>query len=98
VRHLHDLHSLRAHYDLAEVAVLAREVMVADAEAYGNQFPAYRENPCARRCAPSKGLRLTRAMPDGMGNFSALWSMETMSSTPLVSGHSEISRHGSTPA
>jgi hypothetical protein len=45
VRHLHDLHALREHYDPAEVAALAREVMVADAEAYGNQSPAYRENP-----------------------------------------------------
>jgi Nucleotidyl transferase AbiEii toxin, Type IV TA system len=33
VRHLHDLHALREHYDLAEVAALAREVMLADAEA-----------------------------------------------------------------
>jgi predicted nucleotidyltransferase component of viral defense system len=45
VRHLHDLHALREHYDAAEVAALAREVMQADAEAYGNQFPAYREDP-----------------------------------------------------
>jgi hypothetical protein len=45
VRHLHDLYALREHYDAAEVAFLAREIMLADAEAYGNQFPAYRENP-----------------------------------------------------
>ena len=45
VRHLHDLHALREHYDPAEVASLAREVMLADAAAYGNQFPAYREDP-----------------------------------------------------
>src|SRR6202040_3209985 len=45
VRHLHDLHALREHYDPAEVVALAREVMLADAAAYGNQFPAYRENP-----------------------------------------------------
>src|SRR5207237_33701 len=38
VRHLHDLHALREHYDPADVIVLAREVMLADAEAYGNQF------------------------------------------------------------
>jgi hypothetical protein len=47
VRHLHDLHVLRDHYDAAEVAALAREVMLADAEAYGNEFPAYRQNPLA---------------------------------------------------
>ena len=45
VRHLHDLHALREHYDPAEVAALAREIMLADARAYGNQFPAYREDP-----------------------------------------------------
>jgi predicted nucleotidyltransferase component of viral defense system len=45
VRHLHDLHALREHYDPAEVAALAREIMLADAAAYGNQFPAYRDNP-----------------------------------------------------
>lgn len=45
VRHLHDLQALRGHYDQAEVADLAREITRADAEAYGNQFPAYREDP-----------------------------------------------------
>jgi hypothetical protein len=41
-RHLHDL---REHYDAADVATLAREIMSADAAAYSNQFPAYREDP-----------------------------------------------------
>lgn len=45
VRHLHDLHALREHYDPGEVADLAREIMLADVAAYGNQFPAYREHP-----------------------------------------------------
>jgi hypothetical protein len=35
VRHLYDLHALREHYDPADVAVLTREIMLADAEAYG---------------------------------------------------------------
>jgi hypothetical protein len=43
VRHLHDLRALHEHP--ADVAALAREAMLADAEAYGNQIPAYRENP-----------------------------------------------------
>jgi predicted nucleotidyltransferase component of viral defense system len=47
VRHMYDLHMIRAHYDLAEVAFLAREIMLADAAAYGHQFPAYRANPVA---------------------------------------------------
>jgi predicted nucleotidyltransferase component of viral defense system len=43
VRHLHDLHALRDHYDPVEVAALAREIMPADAATRGS--PAYRENP-----------------------------------------------------
>jgi hypothetical protein len=45
VRHLYDLHVLREHYEPAEVMTLAREIMIGDAEAYGNQFPAYRDDP-----------------------------------------------------
>jgi hypothetical protein len=56
VRHLHDLHALREHYDAAEVAALAREVMLADAEAYGNQFPAYREDPMRETLQAVEGL------------------------------------------
>jgi predicted nucleotidyltransferase component of viral defense system len=56
VRHLHDLHALREHYDPGEVAELAREVMLADAEAYGNQFPAYRENPMRETLRAVEGL------------------------------------------
>jgi Nucleotidyl transferase AbiEii toxin, Type IV TA system len=56
VRHLHDLYALRKHYDPAEVATLVREVMLADAEAYGNQFPAYREKPLAETLRAIEGL------------------------------------------
>jgi predicted nucleotidyltransferase component of viral defense system len=45
VRHLYDLHVISGHYDLAEVAALAREIMIADAETYGHQFPAYLKDP-----------------------------------------------------
>ena len=60
VRHVYDLHMIRAHYDLAEVALLAREIMVADAAAYGHQFPAYRANPIAEtlRAATSLAVHL----------------------------------------
>jgi hypothetical protein len=47
VRHLYDLHVIRMHYDPAEVAALARDIMPHDAEVFGNQFPAYRVNPLA---------------------------------------------------
>jgi hypothetical protein len=66
VRHLHDLHALREHYDAAEVIALAREVMLADAKAYGNQFPAYRGTRCAKRCAPSKASRPILATLGGL--------------------------------
>jgi hypothetical protein len=56
VRHLHDLHALREHYDPAAVAALVREVMLADAEAYGNQFPAYREKPLFETLRAVEGL------------------------------------------
>jgi predicted nucleotidyltransferase component of viral defense system len=56
VRHVYDLHMIRAHYDLAEVALLAREIMLADAAAYGHQFPAYRANPVAATLRAVAGL------------------------------------------
>jgi predicted nucleotidyltransferase component of viral defense system len=61
VRHLHDLHALREHYDPAEVAGLAREVMLADADAYGNQFPAYREDPMRETLRAVEGLAIDQA-------------------------------------
>ena len=47
VRHIYDLHIIRTHYDAVEVAALAQEIMTQDAEEFGNQFPAYRDNPIA---------------------------------------------------
>ena len=45
VRHVYDLQMMSTHCDPTEVIALAREIMVADVEAYGHQFPAYREDP-----------------------------------------------------
>jgi len=56
VRHVYDLHVIRSHYDPAEVIALAREIMRADVEAYGHQFPAYRENPVAETLRAVGGL------------------------------------------
>lgn len=47
VRHVYDLHAVRAHYEINEVVALVKIIMLADADSYGNQFPAYRENPIA---------------------------------------------------
>ena len=46
-RHLYDLHVIQAHFDIAEVAALARAIMPHDAEIFGNQFPAYLADPLA---------------------------------------------------
>jgi len=45
VRHIYDLHVTRPHYEPSEVAVLARNIIQQDAVAFGNQFPAYRDDP-----------------------------------------------------
>ena len=44
-RHIYDLHIIRAHYDTAEVAALARAIIPHYADIFGNQFPAYRADP-----------------------------------------------------
>ena len=72
VRHLHDLHALREHYDPAEVAALAREVMQADAEAYGNQFPAYREDPMRETRRAIEGLAADPAYARRYAEFQRL--------------------------
>jgi hypothetical protein len=57
VRHVYDLHAVRAHYDPAAVIALAREITLADVEAYGHQFPAYRDDPIAETLRAVAGLR-----------------------------------------
>jgi hypothetical protein len=56
VRHVYDLHIVRSHYDPAEVIALAREIIRADVEAYGHQFPAYCKNPIAETLRAASGL------------------------------------------
>jgi hypothetical protein len=56
VRHVYDLHVIRPHYDPANVAVLARAIMQSDAETYGHQFPAYRDNPVAETLRAIDGI------------------------------------------
>lgn len=45
VRHIYDLHVIRAHYRAESVARLAKQIIPRDAEEFGNQFPSYRDNP-----------------------------------------------------
>ena len=56
VRHIYDLHAIRAHYDPADVAILVRAIMQDDAETYGHQFPAYRDDPLAETLRAVVGL------------------------------------------
>lgn len=44
-RHIYDLHALRGHYDLDAVAAMIPAIMQTDAEAFGNQFSPYRDDP-----------------------------------------------------
>lgn len=41
IRHVYDLHMMHGHVDPAEVAALAREIAVADADVFRNQYQAY---------------------------------------------------------
>jgi hypothetical protein len=60
---------IRAHYDLAEVALLAREIMLADAVVYGHQFPAYREDPVAETVRAVNGLVADPGFADRYARF-----------------------------
>lgn len=56
VRHIYDLHVIREQYDAADVASLAREIMIDDAQAYGRDFPAYEANPLAETLKAINGI------------------------------------------
>jgi hypothetical protein len=56
VWHIHDLHVARTEYDAAEVIALAQTIMLADAKAYGHQFPAYRDDPVSESLRAVEGL------------------------------------------
>lgn len=45
VRHIYDLQVIRAHYDITAIVPLITQIIQADAIAYGNQYPPYREDP-----------------------------------------------------
>ncbi len=69
VRHIYDLWMIREHFALDEAAELAGEIMQADAETYGHQFPAYRDDPQAET------LRAVEAIgndPSFAANYAAL--------------------------
>jgi hypothetical protein len=56
VRRVYDLHAVRSHCDPAAVIELAKEIMIADVQAYGHQFPAYRQDPITETLRAVSGL------------------------------------------
>jgi predicted nucleotidyltransferase component of viral defense system len=69
VRHIYDLHVIRDHYDGADVADLAREIMLADAETYGHKFPAYRDDPLAETLRAVEGIATDVGFARGYATF-----------------------------
>jgi Nucleotidyl transferase AbiEii toxin, Type IV TA system len=69
VRHIYDLHVIREHYDAADVAALAREIMQADAETYGHQFPAYRDDPLAETLRAIEAIAGDTGFARGYADF-----------------------------
>jgi predicted nucleotidyltransferase component of viral defense system len=69
VRHIHDLHAIREHYDPADVAALAREIMLADAATYGHQFPAYRDDPLAETLRAVEAIAADAGFARGYATF-----------------------------
>lgn len=76
VRHIYDLHAIREYYDIREVSALAREIIKADAETYGHQFPAYEMIRSQRRCAPLRELPSLANLPVRTLGFSGTWCTE----------------------
>jgi hypothetical protein len=56
VRHIHDLHAVRDQYDPADVAALARQIMVAEAATRGQEFPAYKADPLTETLKAIEGI------------------------------------------
>jgi hypothetical protein len=56
----------------AEVVALPCEVMLANAEAYGNQFPAYREKPARETLRAVEGFAADSAYARRFGEFQGL--------------------------
>lgn len=56
VRHIHDFHATREHYDSADVANLAREIMADEAVQRAEDFPAYQADPRAESLKAIDGI------------------------------------------
>jgi predicted nucleotidyltransferase component of viral defense system len=70
VRHLYDLHVIREHYDAADVASLAREIMIDDARTYGRDFPAYETDPLTETLKAIDGISADEGFAKNYATFS----------------------------
>jgi predicted nucleotidyltransferase component of viral defense system len=69
VRHIYDLHMAREAYNAEETAVLALEVMKADAETRGDRFPAWKKDPLGETLRAIEGIPKDSLFVDGYANF-----------------------------
>jgi predicted nucleotidyltransferase component of viral defense system len=69
VRHIYDLHMIRDHYDAAETAALAHEVMKADAQTRGHRFPAWEKDPLGETLRAIEGIPKDKVFVDGYAEF-----------------------------
>ncbi len=69
VRHIYDLHVIREQYDAADVAALAREVMVADVALRGKEFPAYEADPVGETLKAVEGIATDAEFRTAYANF-----------------------------
>ena len=69
VRHVYDLHVIRDHYGAADVANLAREIMIDDARTYGRDFPAYQADPLAETLKAIDGITTDKTFAENYASF-----------------------------
>jgi Nucleotidyl transferase AbiEii toxin, Type IV TA system len=69
VRHVHALHAIREHYEPADVAILAHEIMLADAATRGRHFPAHRDHPVAETLKAIEGIATDAKFMADYANF-----------------------------
>ena len=69
VRHIYDLHIIREHYDAAEAATLAVDVMKVDAATRGDKFPAWQNDPLGETLRAIDGIPNDKVFVDGYANF-----------------------------
>lgn len=69
VRHAYDLHVIRDQYNAADVASLAREIMIEDARMYGRDFPAYQAAPLAETLKAIEAIATEKTFAESYASF-----------------------------